>query len=79
MTEIRLRAIESTRRTASLPPGVDGDVSVRCYGEESRTDYTFDVRALRAFDVRAVREIRARMIIRHSMMMNTNKEIRGRD
>ncbi len=60
-----LLPFEAARRTASLPPGVT------YYGpradEESRRDYTFDARAMRAFDALAVREIRARMIIRQTM------------
>ncbi|MGO9682363.1 MAG: hypothetical protein ACLPTZ_07200 [Beijerinckiaceae bacterium] len=74
--------VESTRRTASLPPGIVY-AAVACFGEETRCDYTFDAGGACG--------VLARMIIRHSMfdargareawarMMNTNKEIRGRD
>jgi hypothetical protein len=67
MSKPSLLPLESTRRCANPP--VVADVMALCAGEETRLDYTFDARAMRAFDVRSVREIRARMKIRHMMYL----------
>jgi hypothetical protein len=70
MTEIVLRALESTRRNFGLPPGVaDARSGTLVAADGARRDY--------GLDVRAVREIRARMIIRASMYRLHRSMLRG--
>lgn len=73
MSEIDLLPIllplESKRRSVTLPPGV-ADVMALCADEQTRRDYTGDLRA--------AREALARMVIRHSMHQQHRAMLRAR-